>query len=381
MSGTSHKGARPFVVAARPFCICALAVQVCLIAASWGDVHAKDALPDATTLREWLINWSESFKTFSGEYELAVEEAGQDGLLLSQYQVVCRQRGDDLYFESYVFPDVSVREFSFCRLRGVNTYRASQAGQPLPAGSRNVKDDWQLPPGAYLLPSEFYGNWFELRLPDVLSAGESAVYQEGGLLLFCHRNMGLPACVDIWMDMDRTVLQIDRVIWFRLERQELAQAGVVDPIRAVHRQSSYEFGDFVELGGIKFPLWARFSTYRPKPEAAQPVAEARRNGILPRGEYVRTMLHEVPLELVKRVTFKAHGDSIRLNVRLSDSDFSLQFPEGTRLFDGKAGKVIEVRPSGLWQDWKIYVLAGIVCMAMGLMLIFLIRRGQLRAKC
>jgi len=323
--------------------ICALALCI----------SAQAAAPDVENIKAALIAWSESFRTFSGEYfveqEIHNPQEHFEGRVLprQRWRMVCRIRGDDIYLETHPENMTGRKEVSFARLRGVSSSRTVD-NTGFVSGRVNDTHENQIHLYTYMIPHVLFGNIEKYPLSKVLASGESAVFEEEGGLLFCHRNLENHQSVDILLAPDLQVLRIDRVRWFRPKPEDLEELGDVHPLRTTILMKSLELMQFANTGGVMFPEYAVQRFYDPDRAGLESARAALAAGEISRGAYLLRVSSSPVVEYM-RDTFMA--DRYAINVPLSDADFVLDFPPGASV----AGFPAESKQSDIrwrWSPWE-----------------------------
>ena len=331
-----------------------LALGFVLLSILGGGTVFAEELTEAELVRvkEEIGLWSDSLKSFRGEYRLKDERFDDDSSPLLEFYIVHRFQNDDSYNEIYVGEKGGLPEFSYATRGGIGTRRVQAPGGPL-TGNLNETEPFNIPNGAYMFPKELFGQRMGRTLGDLLNTGPSRAFRENGLILFCYRGEPISDYFDLLMDQEFNVLELSWVTWFKPREEDLRELGDLDPFRASVPDTKIEFSSFVEENSVKFPVLAIRHHYQPLEPTNQDLIRQLKAGEISRAKYMLWAMENSSIVESRRMTFVADPSSITLNPKLSDSDFILSFPEGTKVFDNLAIKAIVIEPwhKRLWR-WR-----------------------------
>lgn len=287
-------------------------------------------------IKERILTWSDSLRSFSGEYTIWDERISESGNKLITIKIFCRLRGEDIYLETYPDGSADHTEFSFATLNGVSTLRSNQQGASSSSGSINVPQTFEVPHGAYILPTELFGTLLGMSLRERVDAGLWNVFFEDDKILFSVRTEGLGNGIDLWFKENLELVRIDWFTWSDPSEEVMQELADFDRLRVGFVSSTFEVDKFLHQNGASFPTFVTRHDFEFLPEQLAPLYTAYKNGEISRAMLYRTrmkMASEGAMVVTRRMTLTADPAAISLNPELADDQFVLSFPEGARVGD------------------------------------------------
>ncbi|MFP4502515.1 MAG: hypothetical protein ACLFTT_16085 [Candidatus Hydrogenedentota bacterium] len=352
--------------------------------------------PEAKPLREAVLRWAESLRSFNGKYTLRQRwphrpEAADKPP--RKYTITYRFDGDNAYMERVEsLEPVGKRHSYLARYEGDVIGRfdydypenaQEEYGEDYPGRDfsdhvvvrDNVPAPWPEPETAYLPPPELFqgGFWPQSSLAEFMQYGETRLREtDHGSMLVHRRHPAGREQVMFAFDEDNRVVTIETGLGFLASMEELETHFPDDPLGAFRPRTTYEFGGYKEIDGVHFPTWAQETVweYASDTEEAKRRAEAYHSGTISLFELQSWIVLEqgTPFEATV-LDFELLSLAQPLNTELEPADFQVPIPTGAFVNrDPTTQEVVEyVEPwyARLMKPVPLAVLAGLVLLIGG----------------
>lgn len=311
--------------------------------------------PDETMLNR-ILDWSDSLSTFSGQYEL-MEEGEIKGQ--RQIEIVYRFQGEDFYLEARPNVVTDYTEIAFSRLNGIGETRIIQGENGTVHGTINIKEKHQLPLGAYILPNDAYGWLNGTNLRQRTNNGIWKIYQEDTKILFSQRTPGKGDGIDIWFDDALRPLEIEHVYWFNSKGAELTELATSDPFRLTYVRARISLANYTEVGGIQFPLSIARTDFTVDDAQMEAANSAYKENKITLGQLYLTKFDSAKTSssITRTMRVDFNPAMISVNEPLSEADFRLVFPEGSRIGDATRNAAVSSEPTSKVSEryWSAFI--------------------------
>ena len=328
------------------------------------SIHASNSIQlsdeEMKVVKDRLLTWSESLKSFSGEYTVDQYWPQEPERTPLHFDFIYRVQGENRLL-THEFTDATngiVVTHTDALLNGQFSDLHSENNQvrPIISGSLEYKsNNWTFPPSALISPEKLFGNLEgEESLADFLSVGETTLHERDGRRLLHHHNNGyaLLICFDQQNHVARYELG-----YSSLSLEEVSAYWDGEPIDFSQLILTLELKNYAEINGVSFPSRAVKTCwgFEDAPfEALRARYEAEKWEPIIFHVKACTELDVVP-RLVQH--FELDVNTAQVNADLPDSMFKIDYPEETVLFSA-SGERIQPGP-GLW-FWVLLVGGGIV---------------------
>ncbi|NLN92581.1 MAG: hypothetical protein GX130_04620 [Candidatus Hydrogenedens sp.] len=375
--------------------------------------YSQDIPEDTVTtekLKQTVLAWADSLKTFSGEYTLsqttyeydhATEQMAEEDYFswetfleeytlsqtsneydhatgqmaeesYSSWTVVLRQAQDNYYFKIENNSDETWkrRVETHTRYNGVQNYYSQPGFVNWPShGVSNITDEEGLhyPWGFYLMPREIFGERQDYSLRDVLAQGRSRFITKNDHYILSHSNPQIQSAVDITINKDNFITKIE---WVRrpsvVSEERLMAYWEGDVFDLRRKQTTLELKDYQHINGVSFPGSVIKTRWRVNESAVVESLDLYENEAISKDE-LEVLLLTTPVQAVCVQSFSLTNASI--NEPLSKEDFAIDWPEDVRIFDGQnmpqPGERIPDIPAerGLWFYMAIAGVVGLCILA------------------
>ncbi len=351
--------------------------------------------PEAKPLREAVLRWAESLRSFNGQYTLRQRwphrpEAADKPP--RQYTITYRFDGDNAYMEreTSIEPE-GTQHFYLARYEGEvigrfdydypddaeEKYGSQYPGRVLQDHTyvrKNLPGSWPEPEGAFLPPPQIFqgGLWPNSTLAEFMRYGETRLRKtDAGTMLVHRRNPAGNDKMIFYFDSQQRVVRIEKGLGIAAPMEELEASFPENPLGLINLSTSLDLGGYKELNGVQFPTWTQKTLW--KYPGTEKIDEYKR----------RFDQEEIDFFELQRLIIQGVGDPYEatvldfdlislaqpLNTPLSPSDFEVPIPSGAYVqHDPRVQEVEEYIPpwyTRLMKPVPLAVLAGLVLLIGG----------------
>lgn len=317
-------------------------IILCLNASGQDIVYTS---PEAFTLQDVLLEWSDSLKSFSGTYTMNqywFGFPGRDPNTPNETGICYRFEGKNRYmdysdtlknpkkeepvkihFHISLYDGVISRREDFGKTKKKDKYSIANVGRD---------NEWPIPEGAYLTPDRIFQGERSPSLKDYLSKGESGALFRNGQWVLTHRFPDTsPERLDVWFDEKKRPKTFNFGYCVDAPPEEIKRMHSGDLFELFDLSTSIELDKFVEINGVWFPTWARKTWWQYENSKVPPdIEDAFQTKKISRAEYQlkRTLaLGKRYWDTYQDCVFDPQRISI--NTPLSKADFAIDIPVGT----------------------------------------------------
>ena len=292
-------------------------------------------------VKKAVLTWSNSLKSFKGSYSLRQQNYGHPNgnvtpVAAFGMEAEYRFQGKNRYLSVEIHhPDGKIT-----RQHGAEMDGSIQRRDDMKVGSETEygvvypdNNQWPFPDGAFLLPTEVFGESSEKSLEERLEEGTLYLLDRDGVRVLSQVCFG--EALEIYLDEDERVRRIDTIFRPAISMEELRTVwGEEEPLNVFWCVESLELDAYQEIDGVDFPVLAKRTTYmhdhdRAEKECFQPF-NAKVISVYE--------LHMCQMKLPTYPTFVAdfqlHIDTVSINKRLWARSFKLPMDDGDRVYGG-----------------------------------------------
>lgn len=334
-----------------PFHAGVFALLVAMLAAPvWPETAASlQVSPEAAPLRESLLSWSRSLKSFSGKYTLTqywYDQPEHDPETPLVMQVDYRFDGNNRYMMVAGVPlePSGVLTRFVARYDGKITERSDilRPGRPVVEITVRIDrvDMWPDPVGPYLTPEMFFEAGCDLwSFDEFLSVGSTDLVERNGQRILMHRRYPTDTRrLDIWFDGEGRPESFQHGFGPSGTDDEVRALWDGDPFDFFNVTYSIDVGDYRLTNGVQFPAWARKVWWDAKLDDGikrRLIDEQRAGKLTPLEFDVERMLARGPRHEKTVQYFQLDVPSVKVNEPLAEEAFTIEIPAGAHVWRGK----------------------------------------------
>lgn len=286
------------------------------------DTHIEE-------IKQTVLEWADSLKTFSGRYRLDLFQ--EDGTPSKQYRCVLRWDGMNTYYElESGDPDASNIEIFAYHNGLLDTYIMQQGRSSYGISGSVGKQGVPIPWGVHITPEEIFGQNHEYSLAYILSQGVTQLIERDGQWILWHSNPELSCSVDVYVDKQYRVTRLEQVRRpYSYSVEQLQEIFPGDPFDLRVPRTTLILSAYSDFDGVPFPIevtkiWWQLDEY-----TAENINSAYEAGAISLEQYIVDM-YSVPVYELARQIFRL--DDARVNLALTETDFQIEWPKGTRIY-------------------------------------------------
>lgn len=333
---------------------------LCFLFSGAISVNATADLPEsgvtAEQLRDLVVNWSESFRSFRGRYTLRQTNYTDPDAPFTEQVVEYRFQGANRWIRITGWPeaDTVFTEASYegRAARRVDRPSATQHGI---RGELTVNqiDGWQWDNVELMRPDVILSRpYANVPISDELASGTNYAIRRNGQWVLAHwiKN-DIGSNVDIYFYPDGSIDKMEWLFRFGYKSPDamteavpelVADAGGPFELRVVQRSVSY--ANYVDVGGFRFPVYVSNLAYNVGgSELGREIKQAFGSGAISSKEYVARFFQcgkETPEST--RFDFELDLGTAEVNVPLRSRDFKIDYGAHALVHDADTGELFLV---------------------------------------
>jgi len=340
------------------------------------------APPETIPFREALLEWSDSLKSFDGEYVATrpplpagwMSEpvskrivyrfcAAKDAWYMQRTDALKDGWGNtgtvDVYQNRIGDQGTTRREFDYNEDTGRDDYIFLRLNYP--------EDQLRGPP--YITPDglfspvklSVYGPGGSLSA--FLNAGESVGYERNGHRILSHRTETGHFRMDFWFDGNDRIIRVEGGLGVMLSEGDIREIWEGDPYAAFVVYTAIEYGGYENINGVWFPMWAertRFD-YRPYgPEVKKVKKQQSANEITFSKMRFELAQHINEPREKREDQFQLIPEVSSLNVTIPLSPFEIEMPAGAHYSTPGTDEVFHYVPPWPWHERITWPMVGVI---------------------
>lgn len=338
-----------------------LVLCFCLTISARGD-DTLTVEPDAQQKREAVLQWSDSLKSFSGQYTrtyVNLDSSAPDKDVPHVFDIVYRFQGDSQYMDFYSHETGNREQCAYFNGNFTILY-IPKTPPPATITSKHfvksVQRAWSppWPPAMIFSPSAVFQQKIlekDISLRAYLTVGHSLLYKRDGKKVLIHRHPSWGR-VEIALDDSGRVKQI--VFANDWKEEDIAPYYPGSPLELYDPFYSYSYNNYEHINGVWFPLICVNSQYYGGELQDALMAKRNRGEISPIEAEVQIALGAAFIE-TNYTTIAYDKASLRINETLSDDEFRIDVPKDALPLDAD-GFVIHPEERWVWvKSHKILV--------------------------
>ncbi len=296
---------------------------------------------ELSRVKEVVLTWSNSLKSFKGSYSLRQQNYGHPNgnvtpVAAFDMEAEYRFQGKNRYLSVEIHhPDGKIT-----RQHGAEVDGSIQRRDDMKVGSDAEygvvypeNNQWPFPDGAFLLPTELFGESVGKSLEERLEEGTLYLLNRDGVRVLSQVCFG--EALEIYLDEDDRVRRIDTIFRPAISLEELRNVWEEkEPLNVFWRMETLELDGYREMDGIDFPTLAKQTTYERDDteysEKCEKHFDAKEISIY---EF-HMCLMQLPIYTAFVIDFQLHIDTVSINKRLWARNFKLPVDEGDHVYEG-----------------------------------------------
>ncbi len=317
----------------RLICFCSMLLLLFL---SVSRVNAQDADSSDDKIQEMralILQWSSSLHSFKGKYRLTLDKPDAVQSPAAVYEIEYRYQDKNRYLQKnpiIAFPSHPDDIMTYALYHDDATLRVENNTEkkPKPATISLHRKGWDIPWGVYITPEELFGEFQEVSLAEILSEGDSSIFERSGQRIFSHINRKKQKNVDIYVDEQNRISRIEWVMRLPNPEEEIRTLwkGDLFDVRRVIR--AIEFGETKEINGVQFPVWAERTRWNVRDEEFEALKKELETGKISNLQYAVRLYTELEAFQIEKQVFELFPESVTINQPLAKGDFCVPINEG-----------------------------------------------------
>ncbi len=312
---------------------------VAIFAAFQGVGEPLQVAPEAQALRKRLLAWSESLHSFCGDYRLrqtwpGVPEA-RDAVPMDLEVTYCfddenrfMRRIEPLDDGGTVTRWYSLHEGEY-QFRSDYDYTTREDYTLVALDA----EAWPDPDGAYLTPETLFNGDCSPSLAVFMAVGRTTLHGVNGKQVLVHsRAPESRDRINVWFDDRGRVETFEWGVGIDAPPAEIRNVWDGDPFDAFNKYTELNLGQYTDINGVEFPVWARKVWWAYDSTAIDRAAKAlKATEIGPVEFQARTITDARPGYETTVQYFDLTGTDIRVNQPLPASRFVIEIPPGASI--------------------------------------------------
>ncbi len=361
-------------------CLCSLLCAAILTPALGGP--ALKVEPEASDKREAVLEWSESLRTFSGDYRrtfINYDSRDPDVGVPKIMEITYRFDGDRKYLDAYSHDLKNHDRCAFLNGQFTQVLAMDTPPEATITSKHFVKHldgewapTWPVemisPPTMAFQQERVVAA--DTSLEDFFAQGHTLIVNRDGKNLLVHRNPDFGRIEIVLDPLDRIVELTYLSDW---KKEELAPFYDGSPLDLHYPSIGWRYHDYENINGVWFPLHVEQIYYTGGPLLSEIMARRNAGELDP---------YAAEVEIATTVSFMEQGvstidyvrDSLRLNEALDDDLFHVEV-QGDALELDTAGVVIVDEIPGSWWSryWLLLIVVTVAAAALAAGVIYWIR--------
>jgi hypothetical protein len=307
----------------------------------WGilflSVVLAEPSEDAERVRDTLIARAERISSLRLKCTLYLESV-TSGLKRDLAYDFRFSDPNSYFFDDSAMDDNKRRLTTMAFLNGVFTVLESADALDRPRGVIVGFQERPLVPDSEFHPLHVLGYYREISLSERLSSGAVYLRERGGQQVLSHVDLDRGERMDLYLDSEYRITRMDKGVLPSREIMEqylTRRDGDILDLYMVYR--TLELSDYRSIGGIDFPLKAVRRTYStahgPALAIRDRLLKQLKAGEIDRLERRVQQFTKMPATLRTVWTVVIDPETLELNCVLTDDNFEVEFPRGTRVLD------------------------------------------------
>lgn len=344
---------------------------VALFAAGLGAAEPLEVAPEAQALRERLLAWSESLHSFCGEYRLrqswpGVPEA-RDAVPMDLKVTYCFEDENRFMRRTEPLDDGGAVTRWYSLYEGEYLFRSDHDYRTREDYTLVALDAeaWPVPAGAYMTPETLFNGDCSRSLAAFMAAGRTTLHDVNGTQVLVHsRPPKSPDRINVWFDDRGRVETFEWGVGIGASPAEIRDVWDGDPFDAFNKYTELNLGQYTDINGVEFPVWARKVWWAYDSAAIDRAVKAlKAKEIGPVEFQARTITDAGPGYETTVQYFDLAGTDIRVNQPIPASRFEIEIPRGASI--ARAGSEDITTYPGPWYrrmlaPLPLAVLAGLI---------------------